>query len=383
MGTVKIRIRKLLAVLVSVSLCVMTLSGCSISSKHVEMTYDDNNNENIKDWDTAENANVTTWDDGNVVYWSDVDDYSDAVYSQILFDDISEDFPVVECRVLDYQTNGEYFDGEKIYTLVNDNFDVNSFVTKYAVGTGVIVICVVLTVATAGGTTPICCFIAGAAEGSATMAVKMAAFSAAINAVDTAVKGGSLEDILYGTIEGSADGYMYGAMFGAITGGLNSKYCFTGDTLVNTESGLIPISEIQVGDKVYSYDEQADCARYEEVSQLMESTTKRTISIKIRNEWICSTLNHPYLTKDGWVEAQQLCEGDLVQTIEGSFEPVLDVKIENHDNNVPVYNLCISNSHTYTVGNSFAIVHNRCKPNEKYANDTYHLMRVRKVVTIK
>lgn len=38
---------------------------------------------------------------------------------------------------------------------------------------------------------------------------------------------------------------------------------------------------------------------------------------------------------------------------------------------MPTYNLCVANSHTYMVGHSNLIVHNNCKPNEKYANDTY------------
>lgn len=367
----KIKIKRLVSMLLTISLLAMSLSGCGISNQHLEMTYEENDNDNISTWDSVADSSVTTWDDGNVVYWSDVDDFSDAVYSQIVFDDISEDFPIVECRVLDFQSNGDYFDGEKVYQLVNDQFDVNSFVAKYAIGTGVIIICVVLTVATYGGTTPICCMIAGAAEGSATMALKMSAFSAAINAVDTAIKGGNLEDIMYGAIEGSADGYMYGAIFGAITGGMGSKYCFTEDTLVTTEEGLIPICDIKVGDKVYSYNEENETFQYEEVSQVMNSLTTETVSVLIGDEWIHSTPKHPYLTNNGWLEAQDLIEGDLVYTINGSYEPVLNVRNDDNEGGVPVYNLCINNSHTYAVGESSVIVHNRCKPNEKYANDTY------------
>lgn len=366
------RLKRIISSILVVGLFVLSLSGCSLSSQHVEMTYDENNNEDLSYWDNAADANVTTWDDGAIIYWSDVDDYSDAVYSQIVFDDISEDFPVVECKVLDFQTNGEYFDGEKIYQLVNDRFDVNSFIAKYAVGTGVIVICVVLTVATAGGTTPICCFIAGAAEGSATMAVKMDAFSAAINAVDVAVKGGNLEDIMYGAIEGSADGYAYGAIFGAITGGLNSKYCFTEDTLVATQAGLIPISDVEVGDYVYSYNEENAVFEYEEVTQVMNSDTNETVSVFIDGTSVDSTLNHPYLTNEGWVEAQYLKAGDLVYTTSGDYLPVDSVEYRFYENEIPVYNLCINNNHTYVVGENSAVVHNRCKPNEKYANDTYH-----------
>ncbi len=369
------KLKRVISGIFVVSLMVALLSGCSLSSQHVEVAYDENNNENLAYWDEVTDANVITWDDASIVYWSDVDDYSDAVYTQILFDNITSDYPIVECKVLDFQTNGTYFDGEKIYQLVNDDFDVNSFIAKYAVGTGVIVICVVLTVATAGGTTPICCFVAGAAEGSATMAVKMAAFSAAINAVDEAVKGGSLEDMMYGAIEGSADGYAYGAIFGAITGGLSSKYCFTEDTLVSTENGLVPISEISVGDMIYSYDEETDSFLYEEVTQIMDSTTNETVSVIVGEDKIVSTPNHPYLTRDGWVEARCLAIGDYIYTESEKYEQISYVDYESYEREISVYNLCINNSHTYCVGEAGIVVHNRCKPNEKYANDTYYFKK--------
>lgn len=256
--------------------------------------------------------------------------------------------------------------------MVNDKFDVNSFVSKYAVGTGVIVICVVLMVVTDGAATPVVCFIAGAAEGSVTNAVKYAAFSSAISAVDTAIKGGSIEDILYGAIEGSADGYMYGAIYGAITGGFNSQYCFTEDTLVQTETGLVPISEIEVGDKVYSYNEKNEEYLYETVSQVMNSTTDELVEVSFENDTIRSTPNHPYLTDEGWIEAENLVAGDKVLSDDGIYIEVVSVESVTLDTEIETYNLCINESHTYMVGKDLAVVHNRCKPNEKYAGDTYH-----------
>ena len=176
----------------------MTLSGCDISSKHLKMEYGENDNEDIVGWDDVDEGNITDWENASVQRWSDVDEFSDWVYAQMVFDDITDEYPVIECQVLDYRANGKYFDGEKIYTMVGDKFDVNSFITNYAIGTGVIIICVVLTVATAGGTTPICCFIAGAADGAVSYAIKGAAFGAAMNAVSTAIKSeGNIEETFY------------------------------------------------------------------------------------------------------------------------------------------------------------------------------------------
>lgn len=366
-------VKKFISTLLIGCLLTMNLSGCGISSQHLEMTYDENNNEDIQDWDSADNSSVTDWDNATIVSWSDVDEYSDWVYSEIVFSDLSEDMPVVECRILDYQSNGKYFDGEKIYTLVGDKFDVNSFVAKYAVGTGVIVICVVLNVVTAGVSTPVTCFIAGAADASVSMAIKGAAFGAATKAIISAIQsGGNFEDILYGSLEGSADGYMWGAIYGAATGGFSSKYCFTEGTSVMTINGSMPIESLRPGDLIYSYDEVSKSYYYSPVEQVLENSADVIIALTVGGETIRSTQSHPYLTSEGWMEAGSIGIGDELLTSNGEYIKVEAVTIEDSEQLVPVYNLSVENTHTYIVGSNGIVVHNRCKPNEKYANDTYH-----------
>ena len=184
--------------------------------------------------------------------------------------------------------------------MVGDKFDVNSFVAKYAIGTGVIVICVVLNVVTAGVSTPITCFIAGAADASVSMAIKGAAFGAATKAIIRAIKsGGDVEEALYGALEGSADGYMWGAIYGAATGGFKSKYCFTENTPVLTDCGVRKISEICVGDSVCAYDENTGTYAYKPVTQLSLGETTETIRVQISGEIIECTPTHPFLTNSG------------------------------------------------------------------------------------
>lgn len=366
-------VKRFISVLLIGCLLSVSLSGCGISSQHLEMTYDENENEDIKDWDSVDNSDVTNWDNATIVSWSDVDEYSDWVYSEIVFSDLSEDMPVVECRILDYQSNGKYFDGEKIYTLVGDKFDVNSFVAKYAVGTGVIVICVVLNVVTAGVSTPVTCFIAGAADASVSMAIKGAAFGAATKAIISAIQsGGDFEDILYGSLEGSADGYMWGAIYGAATGGFSSKYCFTEGTLVRTINGNVPIEALKLGDLVYSYDEATHSYFFSPVEQVLTNTSDTIVAVTAGGETIRSTPAHPYLTSSGWKDAVNINVGDELLISNGEYVEVEKVIVEDSVPAVTVYNLCVENTHTYIVGNNEIVVHNRCKPNEKYANDTYH-----------
>ncbi len=364
--------RRILSVVLILCLVLTSLTGCGFGSQHLEVSYEDNDNENINNWEDVDNNGVTTWDNAAIVTWSDIDEYSDWVYAELLFEEIPEDMPIVECRVLNYQTNGQYFDGEMVYKMVGDKFDVNSFVAKYAVGTGVIVICVVLNIVTAGTTTPITCFIAGAADASVSMAIKGAAFGAAMKAILTAIKsGGDIEDTLYGALEGSADGYMWGAIYGALTGGFKSKYCFTEDTLVLTDCGLKRISEISVGDYVYAYDEKTGIYAYKPVTQLSVGEACEIIRVHVNGEEIECTPTHPFLTDSGWVQASELQNGALVLSKDSAYYEVTAVDVIHYDAPILTYTLCVDEYHSFLVGNCGLVVHNKCKPNEKYANDTY------------
>ena len=107
-------IKRTISLLLILSLVSMTLSGCDIGSKHLKMEYGENDNEDIVGWDDVDEGNITDWENASVQRWSDVDEFSDWVYAQMVFDDITDEYPVIECQVLDYRANGKYFDGEKI-----------------------------------------------------------------------------------------------------------------------------------------------------------------------------------------------------------------------------------------------------------------------------
>jgi hypothetical protein len=80
-------------------------------------------------------------------------------------------------------------------------------------------------------------------------------------------------------------------------------------------------------------------------------------------ETVHTTANHPWLTADrGWVAAGDLTVGEQVVRADNSAARVVGVRV------VPgaadYYNLTVSRLHTYTVGESHAVVHNTdCFPN--------------------
>lgn len=350
----------------------LSISSCVIDDRHPEMSYDGENSD-IHGWDNVDGDEVIDWDNVDVQTWDETDEISSWVYSQILFENITDEFASVNTVVLDYKSNGKYFDGDQVYKLVGKQYDLNPLIAKFAIGTGVILVCVVLNVVTYGAATPVACFIAGAAEGAITAAAKGAAFGAAMGAIKSYITSdGNWKDTLYGTAEGASSGYMWGAIFGAISGGLNSNYCFTGDTLVKTDQSLKTIDEIQAGDYVYSYNEQNGNFSYEPVKNTTRSETKDIVEIVTSSSAaVRSTLNHPYYTSKGWVEAKDLKLGMEILSSENTYKPIIGVSQKYFEEPIPTYNFTVEDNHTYLVGEDELVVHNRCNINSEYAGKDY------------
>ncbi len=80
-------------------------------------------------------------------------------------------------------------------------------------------------------------------------------------------------------------------------------------------------------------------------------------------EWLTATNGHPFAVAGvGWVEAGALAPGDLLASSTGANWPVLEVARERAT--TTVYNLSVSELHTYSVGltnATSAIVHNVSK----------------------
>jgi RHS repeat-associated protein len=145
-------------------------------------------------------------------------------------------------------------------------------------------------------------------------------------------------------------------------GGCNS---FTADTLVRTENGLKPISEVKVGDKVLSIDERTETTSYQPVMAVIQGEQRYQI-IKITldsGESIEATAEHPFYIKGkGWNPASSLKVGQALQLHNGTT-----VVIKEVDTTVrleKVYNLTVANTHNYFVGVDGVLVHNakKCKP---------------------
>lgn len=143
--------------------------------------------------------------------------------------------------------------------------------------------------------------------------------------------------------------------------GLTSQ-CFTGETLVSTETGLCPIEEIQKGDYVWSENTKTGEKELKKVLSVSITETATLIHVITENGTeINTTENHPfYVEGKGWVAAAELESGDMLRTQEGKTETVAQIETENLEEAVKVYNLEIEDNHTYYVSEDEVLVHNEC-----------------------
>ena len=83
--------------------------------------------------------------------------------------------------------------------------------------------------------------------------------------------------------------------------------CFGPETLIDTPTGQIPIENIKIGDLVYNA-KGIGFVTATSKKQILDSRAEVTFSDKTV---ICS-LEHPFLTSQGWVYAKDLIKGDIL-----------------------------------------------------------------------
>src|SRR5579875_2517438 len=137
--------------------------------------------------------------------------------------------------------------------------------------------------------------------------------------------------------------------------GVGSQYeCLSGDTRVYTARGLVPIREIQAGDTVFSFDEEAKCIIPAKVRATAEKGEREVFEVRVGNRKIRATANHPFLTltynKDEgrmrgrytreWKYLSDLAVGDLVAVVKDLPEtgtdyllaqPVIKTEVIGHN----------------------------------------------------
>lgn len=88
--------------------------------------------------------------------------------------------------------------------------------------------------------------------------------------------------------------------------------CFPAGTKISTRYGLKNIEDIKVGDEVLSFNHQKNEVEYKKVKHLFVKTSNNLNTLKINDNIITATPNHPFYTQRGYVRMEELNDGDYV-----------------------------------------------------------------------
>ena len=72
------------------------------------------------------------------------------------------------------------------------------------------------------------------------------------------------------------------------------SFCFKARTLIVTEDGYKKIEDVEVGDKVLSYNEDTWNSDYNEVVRLFRNTTEKWVHIDVNGKTITCTPENPF-----------------------------------------------------------------------------------------
>ena len=131
---------------------------------------------------------------------------------------------------------------------------------------------------------------------------------------------------------------------------------FSAETLVATETGLQPITEVGEGELVYAYNEATGEVGLYPVTDEIAHLDHEIVTVVIEGERIYTTPEHPFSVNGQWIDAGNLSVGDLVRRLDGSTGDVEAITIEERPQ--VMYNLTVADAHTFFVGEQQWLVHN-------------------------
>ena len=217
--------------------------------------------------------------------------------------------------------------------------------------------------------------------------------SGAGQAVGNAMQGKPIMDgvgqaaIMGGLMEGG--GALAGKIGGDVEEGAASTLEDTGcglsfraDTLVTTPKGKQAIGTLKVGDPVQAYNPATKKVSTQTVQHVFinHDTDLIDVTLAVHNdsgstkqqkvatishgshappvttEVVHTTEKHPWLTTHGWITAGKLRLGDRIQQLDGRTAAVVALTVISGEQDM--YDLTVSNIHTFAVGAGQWVVHN-------------------------
>ncbi|MEE4259537.1 MAG: polymorphic toxin-type HINT domain-containing protein, partial [Bacteroidales bacterium] len=163
------------------------------------------------------------------------------------------------------------------------------------------------------------------------------------------------------TIGGPAAFKLFGMLSSKFRKACNS---FDSDTEVWTDDGIKLITDLNIGDEVWAFNEDSGELELQDIVHLIQREGEyQLIELIVGNEKIDTTDNHPFYVKikDGWEwkDAGEIKIGDIVRDKQGNEKIITGLSIKPHTGKV--YNLTVDNVHTYLVGEQGLVAHNAGK----------------------
>ncbi|RLJ69336.1 polymorphic toxin-type HINT domain-containing protein [Pedobacter alluvionis] len=134
--------------------------------------------------------------------------------------------------------------------------------------------------------------------------------------------------------------------------------CFTGETLVHTDKGKIPIMDIKIGDNVYSYDEDKNIIILRKVIALFSNEVEEILELETSAEMIRTTRTHPFYVNGEYKDAEQIAIGESLFVKNGKSVPVISINYVVEI--TKVYTFEVEEHHCYFVGELGILVLNSC-----------------------
>ena len=130
--------------------------------------------------------------------------------------------------------------------------------------------------------------------------------------------------------------------------------CLVAGTPVWTESGLVPIEQIRLGDRVFSQDPETGSLDLKPVLKTTVRPPGPLVEIATDDKPIRASGGHPFwVAGEGWKKARQLHHGDTLYGLKGT----LAVRTVTPGDRETTYNLIVADFHTYFVGNARILSH--------------------------
>ncbi len=137
------------------------------------------------------------------------------------------------------------------------------------------------------------------------------------------------------------------------------RCCFGAGTPVQTLTGLKPIEDLRVGDRVLARDEKTGALNYQPILTVYHYPPSETLRLVLEDEAIVtSPLHRFWRVAEGWVMARDLKPGDTVRTLRGRGRVVSVAD----DMKQPVFNLNVAEDASFLVGAQGVLVHDNTLP---------------------